>query len=167
MRLAKKNEAGLIADISRRTFFDTFAAHNSEENMNKFMSQQFSREMLMAEVGRPENIFLLASLNGETVGYAKMSESKKPPGLANDSAIEIIRIYAEQQSIGRGVGKALMEKCIEMAKEKNKKTIWLGVWEHNTTAILFYTKFGFTKFGTHIFMLGDDAQTDFLMMKGL
>jgi ribosomal protein S18 acetylase RimI-like enzyme len=45
--------------------------------------------------------------------------------------------------------------------------IWLGVWEHNEHAISFYKKFGFEQFGDHIFMLGNDAQTDLLLKKNL
>jgi ribosomal protein S18 acetylase RimI-like enzyme len=54
-----------------------------------------------------------------------------------------------------------------MAREKNKQLIWLGVWEHNERALAFYLKWGFERFGEHIFMLGDDTQTDWLMKKEL
>jgi ribosomal protein S18 acetylase RimI-like enzyme len=167
VRLATREDAGFIADISRRTFYETFAVHNTKENMDKFMNEQFSQKMLMDEVGYPQNIFFIASLGGEPVGYVKMSESGSPPELGDVDAIEIVRIYTEQKTIGKGVGKELMLKCFEIAKQKNKNSIWLGVWEHNAKAIAFYKKFGFEKFGTHLFMLGDDAQTDFLMKKDI
>jgi ribosomal protein S18 acetylase RimI-like enzyme len=48
-----------------------------------------------------------------------------------------------------------------------KDNIWLGVWEHNHQAIKFYTTWGFEKFGDHLFLLGDDPQTDWLMKKEL
>ena len=41
--------------------------------------------------------------------------------------------------------------------------IWLGVWEENHRAINFYTKNGFVAFDKHIFVLGEDAQTDIMM----
>lgn len=81
--------------------------------------------------------------------------------------MEIARIYALQSYIGKGVGSALMKKCIDQACELNKEIIWLGVWEKNQKAIHFYRKWGFEKFGTHIFILGDDPQTDWLMKKEL
>ncbi|HTE12726.1 MAG TPA: GNAT family N-acetyltransferase, partial [Chitinophagaceae bacterium] len=85
--------------------------------------------------------------------------------LEDAEAIEIGRIYAVQKTIGLGVGKALMQACIGIAKEKNKQLIWLGVWERNQRAISFYSKFGFEKFGEHDFVLGNDVQTDWLMKK--
>jgi ribosomal protein S18 acetylase RimI-like enzyme len=160
-------DAANIAAFSRQTFYDTFAAFNTKENMDKFMNESFSMDRLMAEVGAEGNIFILALLDGELAGYAKITESNNPPGLGHVSAIEIARIYAGQKVIGQGVGKALMAECLRLAALKNKQMIWLGVWEHNERAISFYKKIGFEKFGEHDFVLGDDVQTDWLMKKDL
>lgn len=167
IRFCDSNDAGLIADMSRQTFLETFAAVNTKENMDKFLEEQFSRKMLMEEVGAPGNIFLLALLDDEPVGYVRMRESSRIKALGNATAIEVARIYATQHSIGKGVGKALMEKCIAIAKEKDKQVIWLGVWEHNQRAIAFYLKWGFEKFGEHEFVLGNDVQTDWLLKKNI
>ncbi|MDF2188910.1 GNAT family N-acetyltransferase [Paraflavitalea sp. CAU 1676] len=167
IRLADVSEAGLIADLSRQTFYDTFAEYNTPENMDKFMQEQFSREKLMAELYDPNSIFLLAWVDGEPAGYARLREASNPTELGDLASIEIARIYAHSKVIGRGVGSALMEHCIDVARRMNKALIWLGVWEHNGRAIAFYEKWGFTKFGEHIFALGDDPQTDWLMKKEL
>jgi ribosomal protein S18 acetylase RimI-like enzyme len=167
IRYADPSDAMMIADISRTTFFDSFSSQNTKENIDKFMSVQFNREALMKEVGAEGNIFLLAFEGEELLGYVRMRESENPAGLGEADSIEIARIYVTRQSIGKGVGKALMKRCIDIAVEKGKEIIWLGVWEHNQRAIEFYTKSGFEKFGEHIFMLGDDPQTDWLMKKGL
>jgi ribosomal protein S18 acetylase RimI-like enzyme len=167
IKIADKTEAALIAEISQQTFYDSFATFNTKENMDKFMNEQFTKAALISEVGVPGNIFLLAYLAGEVVGYAYMRKSENPQELGDASAIEIARIYAVQRTIGKGVGRLLMERCIEIAKEKNEELIWLGVWEHNPRAIAFYLKWGFEKFGEHPFMLGDDRQTDWMMKKNL
>jgi ribosomal protein S18 acetylase RimI-like enzyme len=57
----------------------------------------------------------------------------------------------------------MLEYAITKAKNKLKKVLWLGVWERNRRAIDFYSRFGFQKFGEHVFMVGNDAQTDWLM----
>jgi len=165
IRYATAADAENIARLSRQTFYDTFAAFNTKEDMDKFMNESFSMQKLMNEATVPENIFLAAFIDDELVGYAKLSESKNPMELEDAEAIEIGRIYAVQKTIGLGVGKALMQACIGIAKEKNKQLIWLGVWERNQRAISFYSKFGFEKFGEHDFVLGNDVQTDWLMKK--
>jgi diamine N-acetyltransferase len=160
-------DAALIADLSRQTFYDSFASDNTPENMDKFMNEQFTREKLMEEVGAAGNIFLLAYMGDEVVAYARLRETTNPILIENGSAIEIARIYAVKQSIGKGVGSALMQQCINIARQKDARVIWLGVWGKNQKAITFYTKWGFEKFGEHVFMLGNDPQTDWLMKKGL
>lgn len=165
IRFATAADAALIADISRQTFNDTFAVFNTQQNMDKFMEQQFSRQSLMNEVMQEENIFLLAFSGDLPAGYAFLREKNLPAQLAGESVIEIARIYARKEFIGKGVGKKLMEECIAVAKQKQKNMIWLGVWEHNQPAIDFYKKWGFEKFSSHEFILGDDVQVDWLMNK--
>jgi diamine N-acetyltransferase len=159
-------DAALIADLSRQTFYDSFAAENTKADMDKFLNETFTREKLMEEVGAPGNTFLLAYNGDEPVGYVRLRESTKVM-LQEEKALEIARIYAMQASIGKGVGSALMQKCIDIARQKNVKVLWLGVWEKNFKAISFYRKWGFEQFGEHVFMLGNDPQTDMLMKKVL
>jgi len=165
IRLASVKDAELIAEMSRQTFYDAFAAQNTKEDMDKFMNEQFTKEKLAEQVNDNESIFLLAFSDSEPVGYARMAKSETPPELGNAKTIELARIYSVTNAIGKGVGKALMQKCIDTAKESGKQILWLGVWEHNNRAIDFYTRWGFEKFGSHPFVLGDDHQTDWLMKK--
>jgi ribosomal protein S18 acetylase RimI-like enzyme len=57
----------------------------------------------------------------------------------------------------------LFEKTLELAKKAAVNYVWLGVWEENKSAIKFYEKNGLKAFSKHIFMLGDDPQTDIMM----
>lgn len=161
IRPATENDAALIAEISRETFADTFAAQNTAANMQKFLSEQFSKEMLMAEVGRPSNIFILAIADDIPAGYLFLKE--EPGG----DSIEIARIYVRRSFIGKTVGKQLMQTAIGYAKNANKTSVWLGVWERNHHAIGFYKSMGFTKYSEQDFILGDDVQNDWLMKRVL
>jgi GNAT superfamily N-acetyltransferase len=166
--VAGSEDAPLIAELSRRTFYDTFAPFNTPGNMDQFLQTQFTVEQLIEEVGAPRNTFLLAWLGEEVAGYARLYDGGElPHELAGTAAIEISRIYATQQAIGKGVGKALMEAAIDIAREKGKNWIWLCVWERNGRAIAFYEKMGFEIFGKHLFVLGQDLQNDWEMKKRL
>jgi ribosomal protein S18 acetylase RimI-like enzyme len=167
IRIANPDDAEVIADFSHRTFCDAFGSFNTKENMDKFIRNDFNRKKLIAQVSEPGNIFLLAYQHDELTGYVRLLESNNPPELGEIDTIEISRIYVENKITAKGIGSALMQKCVDVAREKNKKIIWLGVWEHNARAIAFYEKWGFEIFSDHIFMLGDDMQTDILMKKNL
>lgn len=167
LRSATTEDAALIADISRQTFYDTFAADNTEADMEKFLGEQFTKGRLMLEVGQPENSFLLAYHNNNVAGYIKLREGKEPAALKHLDALEIARLYVVKEFIGQGVGKRLMQTAINLATEKEKEVIWLGVWERNHRAIAFYTAWAFEKFGACDFLLGNDLQRDWLMKKML
>ena len=167
IRFATSDDAELIADISRRTFHETFGYVNTKENMDKFMNEQFNREKLIKDVTEPGNTFFLAFDNDTPVGYVRMREGKKFPEFENKDSIEIARIYSVNSYLGTGVGEQLMRQCVFIAKELKKEIIWLGVWEKNPRAIAFYTKWGFKKFSDQDFLLGDDLQKDWLLMKKL
>jgi diamine N-acetyltransferase len=167
IRIATEDDAELIAEISRRTFYETFAAQNSKENMDMHMAQYYTVEKIRAELEDPFSIFLLAYDGDRLAGYAKMNDHIKEESKELEMPIEIERIYSIKEMIGKGVGKKLMKECFAIANEKNKKTVWLGVWETNHRAIEFYTRQGFEKFGEHIFPVGKDPQADWLMKRSL
>lgn len=167
IRPATAEDAGLIADMSRQTFYDTFAAQNNKEDMDKFLQEQFTREMLIAEVDAPGNLFLLAYEGQRPVGYARLRDNNNPPELSGKNTLEIARIYAIKESIGKGVGSALMEECISEARKRGKEMVWLGVWQENKRAIAFYERWGFEIFASHDFILGNDVQKDWLMKRNL
>lgn len=165
IRIATGKDASLVADLSRETFYNAFAPANTKEDMDKYMNEVFIREKLMTEPDLPNNIFLLAYAGNEVAGYVRLRDKHIPETpLGTDNVIEIARIYAVSAETGKGIGTALMNRCIEIAKEKNRAYIWLGVWEKNDKAIRFYERFGFKRFGEHEFVLGNDVQTDWLMM---
>jgi ribosomal protein S18 acetylase RimI-like enzyme len=129
------------------------------------MKEQFSTRLLMEEVGAPGSTFLLAHCMDEAVGYVRLRENNNPSELGGLQTLEIARIYVMQKMIGKGIGKKLMEESINVARNKGKHYVWLGVWEKNYSAIDFYRAWGFKKFGSHPFLVGDDLQTDWLMIK--
>ena len=87
--------------------------------------------------------------------------------IKNKKSLEIERIYVKQEFHGKHLGKQLLQKAIEIAKEYNYQYIWLAVWERNLKAIAFYIKHGFVEFDKHTFKLGDDLQIDIMMKMNL
>lgn len=164
-RPATLKDAELIADLSRQTFYETFASQNTSANMEKFLNEQFTREKLIAEVNEPWLVFFLAFINDEAVGYVKLRDGNVPPELVGQSCIEIARIYSVQHMIGKGVGKKLIQASLDVATQRKKQTLWLAVWKENQRAIDFYERWGFKIFGEQDFVLGDDVQRDWLMKK--
>jgi ribosomal protein S18 acetylase RimI-like enzyme len=165
IRKATLSDIILLCKIGSTTFVETYGNQNTPENLQNYLDEKFNKKQISDELSTPDTIFLLVELANEVIGYSKMRvnivENPDP------KALEIERIYISKQYHGQKFGALLMQGCIDTAIENNYKSIWLGVWEHNPKAIAFYQKWGFEVFGTHIFQLGNDAQTDFLMQKTL
>jgi GNAT superfamily N-acetyltransferase len=167
IRKASAGDAGTLARLSYQTFVETFADKNSEENMKEYLSKNCTEEVITDELKDPKSTFFIAEWGGEPVGFAKLRRNEMPDATKNTRALEIQRLYVTKQMIGKKVGKVLMETCMESAQHYNCNVIWLGVWEHNHPAIAFYKHFGFETFGSHVFVVGQDAQTDLLMKKNI
>lgn len=165
IRRATEADASMLCEIGVQTFRDSFEALNTPANMRMYLDKTFSVEKMQAEISEPGAIFLIAYDKEAIAGYVKMREGHDPDNLNESNAVEIERLYATRDYIGKGTGSYLMNTALEYAREKQFDTVWLGVWEHNLRAIQFYEKMGFGKFGSHVFMLGTDPQTDLLMKK--
>lgn len=152
-----------LQKISRQTFTETFAADNSEADMQQYLNESFSLEKLSSELNDPGTVFYFAMLGTEVIGYLKLNFGASQTELKDDHAVEIERIYVLKAFHGKNIGQLLYAKAIEVAKQKEAAYIWLGVWEENHRAISFYKKNGFVAFDKHIFILGNDAQTDIMM----
>ncbi len=153
--------------IGRQTFHETFAPHNSEENLQKYLEERFSVEKLTSELNDADSEFYFATSGDQVIGYLKVNSGRAQTELQDESALEVERIYVLKDFYGKKVGQRLLDRAIRIASEKQARYIWLGVWENNTRALRFYEKNGFAAFDTHIFRVGDDEQTDILMKRML
>ena len=163
IRRAALSDARLLTELGARTFAETFAADNKPEDMTAYLAASFSPEQQTAELSDPLSIFLIAEIDGSPAGYSMLRASEPPNGISREKPIELVRLYVSQEWHGRGVGAALMQACIDEAREMDYRTLWLGVWEHNGRAQGFYRKWKFHEVGEHIFQLGADLQNDILL----
>lgn len=156
-----------LQQISEETFYDTFASQNSEKNMRDYLATAYVPEKLTRELNTPNNAFYFLYEEDEIVGYLKVNMLQAQSEPMGDDHFEIERIYVRQAYQKRGFGKVLMNHALSLAKAAGKQYVWLGVWEKNENAIGFYKKIGFRQVGAHDFMMGDEAQTDFILEKKL
>lgn len=167
VRTCNQKDIDTLVSLCIKTFRDTFDEFNTPENMLLYINKTFTKKNIEQEMKEPGTVFFLAFDGRRAAGYAKIRSSEKPAVLDHGPALEIERLYAHKDYIGKRVGHILLQTCLAFAKKKGCKTIWLGVWEKNARAISFYEKNGFVRFGEHPFILGLDEQTDWLMKKEL
>jgi ribosomal protein S18 acetylase RimI-like enzyme len=154
-----------LRNIAWQTYDDTFRHLNKPANMDAYLATAFDRERLQSELGNPHSTFFFLVTEGAVAGYLKLNEADAQTDLRDPGALEIERVYVRRDFQGLGLGKALIEKSLEVARERGRHFVWLGVWEKNGNAIAFYKKMGFSRIGTHAFFMGSERQTDLIMKR--
>lgn len=169
IRPALPADAAAVAELGARTFRETFERDNDPADMTAYLGEAFLLETVHAEIADPASTFLLAfaAPDGPPIGYAQLKRGAADPAVEGPAPIEIARLYAAREAIGKGVGAALMRDCLARAARGGYRTIWLGVWERNERAIAFYRRWGFETVGSHPFMLGADRQIDLIMTRAI
>ena len=160
---ALPDQFAAVADIGRRTFYETWSYMNTEEDMQLYMAEAFNEDLIKKELVSPEYTFLLAEMDGELIGYTKLRTDRTYPEFKDSRPIEMERLYVFKTHHERKAGKALMEESIRIARTDKFDWLWLGVYAENHRAINFYTNFGFVKFGIKTFKLGNVIDQDDLM----
>ena len=149
--------------IGKQTFFESYSNENAKEDMDAYMAEKFSLEQLSNEISNPNSEFYFAKIEKEAIGYLKLNFGQAQTEENNNDSVEIERIYILKQYQGKKVGQVLSNFALEKAKRENALYVWLGVWEKNLKAIRFYEKNGFVAYDKHIFILGNEIQTDIMM----
>lgn len=163
----KREDLEILQEISIETFNDTFKNQNSPENMKAYLEKAFNAKQLEEELSTRSSQFFFVYYNEEVAGYLKVNTNEAQSEEMGDESLEIERIYIKNKFQKHGIGKYLLNKAVEIAMEHNKKKVWLGVWERNENALAFYKKMGFVHTDSHSFYMGEEEQTDFVMIKTL
>lgn len=166
IRRAEPADAADLADLAARTFWDTFAADNRPEDMAAHMRQTFGPAQQGAEITDPRICTLLAISEG-VIGFTQIRTGPPPACVTEERPLEIWRFYVDHRWHGRGVAQRLMQAALREAAAQHATAVWLGVWERNARATAFYRKCGFVDVGAHDFILGQDVQTDRIMVRRL
>ena len=119
------------------------------------------------ELSEENSQFFFIYAGEEPAGYLKVNIADAQTEEMGNEALEIERIYILKAFQNRGLGRILFDKTMDIADEMQASKIWLGVWEKNNKAIAFYKKLGFSEYGSHSFYMGDEEQTDIIMVKPL
>ena len=87
-----------------------------------------------------KGIYNVAIDNDQVVGGGGIVHTT---GLEMDTC-ELVKLYLSPAARGKGIGRALMQKCLEEAKNAGYKKVYLETMPELISAIPLYEQFGFT-----------------------
>lgn len=160
--------AAPLSKFGARTFYESFAADNTVEDMRQHLASAWSPEKQLAELRDPDiDTLILTDSAGHWLAFAQLRANKVSDGVPAEGSIELWRFYVDKPFHGHGVAARLMDATKQRARQRGADSLWLGVWERNERAKAFYAKHGFRKVGSKVFVVGSDPQTDHVMLCAL
>ena len=119
--------------------------HDGRPDLFKTEARFFDEKEFLRRLNDPKHTVLVAETDeGEVVGYAFawVIEIRE-----HSTYIDFNRFYIDDICVLKafqrcGVGRALFDRCKEIAREQECKNIELGVWSFNRSAIAFYESCG-------------------------
>ncbi|UUZ80411.1 N-acetyltransferase family protein [Paenibacillus sp. P26] len=90
---------------------------------------------------------LVAEVNGKVAGYCGILPFRPKPAYAQTVEVSI---YIDELMQGNGIGQALLQKILELAKSIGHHNIIAGIVGENNGSVRLHEKMGFTLVGTFL-----------------
>ncbi len=169
IRRATPADAARLTAVGAATFAETWAPHNTPEDLAAYLSANFGPAQQLAELTDPRGTVLLAEavVAPDPVGYAHLLRHPPPACVTGEAPLELVRLYVRREWLGRRVGAALMTEVLAETRRQDAHTLWLGVWPENHLARRFYQAWGFVEVGRKTFVLGADITEDLVLARAV
>jgi GNAT superfamily N-acetyltransferase len=99
--------------------------------------------------GRPDRVVFIVEASGKAVAYLAASYATKPFRSQNPIG-ELDNMFVEEAYRHQGVGTQLVEAFKGWARESQVARIRVGAFAHNSPALAFYRRLGFTDTELHL-----------------
>ena len=160
-----------LSEMASLTFADTFR-HYTKDDLESYLRDSLSAEVLRAEILDANNHFYFFNLNGQRVGFVKwiFPGSKYLESFQTDKSPLLLleRFYFLPEYCGFGLGTAALAMVEVFARyQVEASALYLSVWEKNLRAQHFYKKHGFRQVGCFEYPVGEALDLEFLYLKDL
>ncbi|MBX3243976.1 MAG: ribosomal protein S18-alanine N-acetyltransferase [Acidobacteria bacterium] len=122
---------------------------------------RWSKQDLIAEIKLEKSIFL--RLLDEKMSCIGFILGRVVPGAIWDWDADLYNIGVLPHARRKGGGELLMAEFLNRSRKMGAKSVWLDVRESNTSAIAFYSKFGFISEGIRKNFYRDPTENALLM----
>jgi len=150
-----------LLPVARRIFTETFGSLYDPEDFARFCDGVYRPGGTMSrDFADPGVHWRVATVQGEPIGYAKLTPLRAPASRPRAGAMELQQIYVLADWHGAGVAARLMEWSLATARAEGAPEIYLTVFDHNERAKRFYARYGFEDVGRCTFQLGERIDDD-------
>jgi diamine N-acetyltransferase len=97
IRKTTASDAVDLAELGARTIRQTYGTAFSSEDIDRHVEENFSVTHLNPELSNPEILYLLAIVNQQPCGYAKLRPTSPPSAITGIRPVEPVRLYLDSQ----------------------------------------------------------------------
>ena len=166
---ANPDDSEFLSALAVRTYTEAFGHSMSASDLAAHIETNLSPERFR-EVLR-EDVFLLARVRGETVGFVQFGDAHIDDGDLDGLKVqpgdkEVRRLYVSAAFQNCGLGTSLMNAALNDPRIAGA-TVFLDVWEDNVGAQRLYERYGFERVGERAFRAasGEVMGVDFIMVR--
>ncbi len=165
IRRAEKSDAPVVALLGRITFRETFAVlfTQHEGELSEYLYHTFGATKIEDSIGKLENRYWIANVDGLPVGFGKLKFPSKCDNLQAIAPAQLQKIYLLSEFISLGLGAALMDEILAEGALVGSDDIWLNVLSSNERAVHFYSRQGWISHDETTFDIGSQS-FDFLTL---
>lgn len=164
LRDAAESDVAALTALGRESFVAAFGHLYRPDDLARFLDDVHAPDAVRDAIADPSVMHRLAvGRDGRLLGYCKLvasssyadhSDASQPFGLS--------QLYTDPDMTGMGLGAALMDWAITIARARGADAIQLSVWSENFGAQRFYQRYGFAKIADIDFWVGSHRDDEFL-----
>ncbi|MCW1382003.1 GNAT family N-acetyltransferase [Novosphingobium sp. KCTC 2891] len=163
LRLARPDDAAALSDLGRRAFVAKFGHLYRPEDLAAFLDGSHTPEKIAGELADPGMTVAVIEEEGDLLAFCKLLHHSSLPRVTDaQRPLELKQLYTDPDRLGRGNGARLMGWALDEARARGADAIELSVWSENPDAQRFYARYGMEKVGEAIFMVGEQADEDWI-----
>lgn len=134
IRLIEPSDNATLAIIIRNALIE----FNANKPGTVYFDESTDHLYELFKIGN--GVYQVAVINNEIVGGGGIFPT---PGLNADTC-ELVKMYLAPVARGKGLGKMLMQECLNTAQKTGYKKVYLETMPELVIAVPMYAKFGFT-----------------------
>ncbi len=139
IRAAALDDAAAVCTIYNQGIEDRVATLETE-----LRTPEERRQWMAARAAR--HPVVVATAGGDVVGWGSLNSFNPRP--AYDNVVDL-SVYVERGWRGRGVGRALLQHLLALAKALGYHKMVLATFPYNEAGVSLYTRMGFSQVGVY------------------
>ena len=160
VRPASTGDAEALSVFAIRLFQSGGRPGADPAHIQQYVDEHLQPQHFLEIIADPNLVLLVAESDSVLVGFVLMANSASHRLVAGNAS-ELRKLYVDPSLHGKGVADALVQAGLAHTLSR----VWLSVFSENPRAVRFYERCGFRVIGRHVFVVGEDPQEDFVLLR--